>query len=509
MSVNGTYSRLCWMLAFVWGHNNAALADFNAVSLSCGATASTQYGGSGAFTTPLFEDQFNGTTLDSSVWTILQERHVSAGDIQTNLIGNAWLDGRGLLHLDYSWNAATGAYYAAEITTSNRFCPQGAGVQTGTGFQNIDTACPGSQKGTGSRAWKYVRFEVCGKLPPLDGSHANPAYWLLPDNGDWPGEIDIMERMDWLDRSAAQQTLIWGPSGGPPYAYQYSNWGSSGNVNDGAFHLFAVEWTPSAITFYVDNIRTAVRTGGDVTDPSSGAAIWANSPYNAYLILQGAAMVANPAPTGSGWGTHLIDYVRVWGNANSISAVNGSVAPPPGAVSLAVTAPLSGATISGTTAITTAVSSNVTRVEFYVDNVYRATTLNGAFNYNLDTTTLPNGSHTITVVAYDAAWNMKIVSVPVTVSNGSLVQPVSLSITSPGAGATVSGAVSITTAVSSNVVRVEFYADNAYRATDLSSPFSYSLDSKTLSNGVHTITVVAYDAAWNMKIVSVPITVLN
>src|SRR5207245_2784686 len=117
-----------------------------------------------------------------------------------------------------------------------------------------------------------------------------------------------------------QQTLSWGPSGGPAYSYQYSNWGS-GNVNDGAFHLFTMEWTPAAVTFYVDNVKTTARTGGNGTNPFDGGAIWANSPYGAYLILQGAAMVSNPAPTGSGWGTHLIDYVRVWGNGNSISTL--------------------------------------------------------------------------------------------------------------------------------------------------------------------------------------------
>jgi phosphatidylinositol-3-phosphatase len=208
----------------------------------------------------------------------------------------------------------------------------------------------------------------------------------------------------------------------------------------------------------------------------------------------------------------VVAYDAVWRMkivSVSVTVNNASLAPPSPTLSLTVSSPANGSTISGVTPIGTIVSSNVVRVEFYVDNIFRATMLAPPFNYNLDTTTLTNGGHTITVVAYDAVWNMKIVSVNVVVSNGTVTQGVTLSVTSPSSGATISGLTAITTAVSASVVRVEFYVDNVYRATALTAPFSYNLDTRTLTSGGHTITVVAYDALWNMKIVSVPVTVAN
>src|SRR5207245_1127700 len=123
----------------------------------------------------------------------------------------------------------------------------------------------------------------------------------------------------------------------------------------------------------------------------------------------------------------------------------------------------------------------------------KSTLLAAPFNYNLDTTTLSNAAHTITVVGYDASWRMKIVSVPVTVNNNT-TGAVSLTVNSPAAGAVLSGVANITTTVSSNVVRVEFSVDNISKGTDVSSPFSYNLDTTALTNAAHNITVVAYDA---------------
>jgi len=99
---------------------------------------------------------------------------------------------------------------------------------------------------------------------------------------------------------------------------------------------------------------------------------------------------------------------------NQIELLTGGT--PPLSLSVTVTSPSNGAAISGVTPITTTVSSDIVRVEFYVDNVF-ATDMKGPFSYNLDTRTSTNGPHTITVVAYDAAWNMKIVAVPVSVVN--------------------------------------------------------------------------------------------
>jgi len=86
------------------------------------------------------------------------------------------------------------------------------------------------------------------------------------------------------------------------------------------------------------------------------------------------------------------------------------------------------------------------------------------------------------------------------------------SITAPANGATVSGTVSVTASASDNVgvTKVEFYLDGALKSTDTSSPYSWSWDTTTATNGSHSLTSKAYDAALNTKTsTAVSVTVSN
>ena len=75
-----------------------------------------------------------------------------------------------------------------------------------------------------------------------------------------------------------------------------------------------------------------------------------------------------------------------------------------------------------------------------------------------------------------------------------------VAISSPTANATVSGTVNITASASDSVgvSKVEFYVNGSLKATDTTSPYSYSWDSKSVSNGSYSITSKAYDAAGNV-----------
>ena len=86
-----------------------------------------------------------------------------------------------------------------------------------------------------------------------------------------------------------------------------------------------------------------------------------------------------------------------------------------------ITAPLAGATVSGTTTVTASASDNVgvTKVEFYLDGALKSTDTTSPYSWSWDTTTATNGSHSLTSKAYDAALNVGTsTSVSVTVSNG-------------------------------------------------------------------------------------------
>jgi hypothetical protein len=86
-----------------------------------------------------------------------------------------------------------------------------------------------------------------------------------------------------------------------------------------------------------------------------------------------------------------------------------------------------------------------------------------------------------------------------------------ISFTSPSNSETVSGIVTANVAASDNVGvdRVEFSLDGDLKLTDSESPYNYSFDSKTLSNGDHTVSAKAYDAAGNTKTASITVDVQN
>ncbi|HYI13075.1 MAG TPA: Ig-like domain-containing protein [Thermoanaerobaculia bacterium] len=86
------------------------------------------------------------------------------------------------------------------------------------------------------------------------------------------------------------------------------------------------------------------------------------------------------------------------------------------------------------------------------------------------------------------------------------------SITAPANGATVSGTVSVTANASDNVgvTKVEFRLDGVLQSTDTSSPYTWSWNSTLATNGVHSLTSKAYDAANNTATsAAVSVTVSN
>jgi hypothetical protein len=86
-----------------------------------------------------------------------------------------------------------------------------------------------------------------------------------------------------------------------------------------------------------------------------------------------------------------------------------------------------------------------------------------------------------------------------------------VSVTSPGGGSTVSGAVTVSASASDNVgvTKVEFWLDGQLRASDTSSPYALAWDSATAADGAHTWTALAFDAAGNVASASASFTVSN
>ncbi|NWG09588.1 MAG: Ig-like domain-containing protein, partial [Nitrososphaerales archaeon] len=156
----------------------------------------------------------------------------------------------------------------------------------------------------------------------------------------------------------------------------------------------------------------------------------------------------------------------------------------------------------------------VSRVELYKDGVLYAMDNTTPFSFYWDTISESNGDYTLTAKAYDASNNMgESNTVTVNVSNeisGDGTLPI-VKITRPRDGSKVSGSVKIYASASdeSGISKVEFYVDGSLIGTDYSYPYNYYWNTKSVSNGWHTITVRAYDNFGTYADVSVTVNVYN
>lgn len=162
----------------------------------------------------------------------------------------------------------------------------------------------------GRAHWTYGRIEARAKVPSGRGTW--PAFWTLGTNISqvgWPacGEIDILEHVghDTGVVHANVHTRGFNHARG-------NGRGARLNVPDAAeaFHVYAVEWTPQRLDFFVDD-----RKYFTLENDGSGVDSW---PFDApqYLILNLAI--------GGSWGgqkgvdaaafpqRYVIDYVRVY-----------------------------------------------------------------------------------------------------------------------------------------------------------------------------------------------------
>ncbi len=166
-------------------------------------------------------------------------------------------------------------------------------------------------KTQGKFSQAYGRFEARIKIPRGQGIW--PAFWMLGDNVDkagWPacGEIDIMENI------GNEPSLVHGTIHGPGY---------SGAKGIGApdslpanqpfaddFHVFAVEWEPSTIRFYVDDHLYATRTPADL--PRGAQWVYDHPFFILLNVAVGGDWPGNPDASSTFPQTMLVDYVRVY-----------------------------------------------------------------------------------------------------------------------------------------------------------------------------------------------------
>jgi hypothetical protein len=164
------------------------------------------------------------------------------------------------------------------------------------------------------------------------------------------------------------------------------------------------------------------------THDTSTRVTYATSTYGSgRLCAIGDSSVTEDATNGCGHTTYLGYNDPAWDNgllvangvywlANGTGGGGGDTTLP----TVSITSPANGATVVGTVSINATASDNVgvTKVEFFVDGALKSTDTTSPYSYSWDSSSVANGSHSLTAKAWDAALNNKTsTAVSVTVNN--------------------------------------------------------------------------------------------
>jgi beta-glucanase (GH16 family) len=244
----------------------------------------------------LWADEFDGATgssPDAAKWDFdigVGQNGWGNNELEyyTNRPQNAFLDGDGHLVIKaiketFTSGSVTRNYTSARLVTRGKF------------------------------EQAYGRFEARIKLP--FGQGIWPAFWMLGNNINsvgWPtcGEVDIMENIG--REPSINHGSLHGPnySGGNSLTAVFTLPNGKALADD--FHVFAIEWEPREIRFYVDDVLYQTRRAAELT----GNKRWVyDHPF--YLLLNvavGGDWPGAPDATTIFPQTMMVDYVRVYTN---------------------------------------------------------------------------------------------------------------------------------------------------------------------------------------------------
>lgn len=273
-------------------------SDMTAFAAEKAKAKATKIAGSTYTTADLiWEDNFDGDALNTKYWNyeahepgwVNAEWQSYPSQKENEKTGNIYVkDGKLTIQAKKTKNAdGTYSYTSGRVNTQNK----------------VDT--------------KYGRFEARIKMP--SGKGFLPAFWMMPTDenlyGQWPkcGEIDITE-VHGSQPDTAYSTLHFGE----PHTQRQNTYTLKKSDFSKDFHVYACEWEPGEIRFYIDNKLfytvndwfTKKEGFDEVTYPAPF-----DQPY--YIILNlavGGSWVGYPDET-TAFGDNaqmVVDYVKVY-----------------------------------------------------------------------------------------------------------------------------------------------------------------------------------------------------
>lgn len=244
-----------------------------------------------------FQEEFNGTTLDTTKWTDYYLPHWCNNPSTAK--GNYRLE-----------NGCLVEYIAADQAA---WCPEHDGTVKSSAIMSFDKNWIHNFSGTTDNhdrtTWygyvtTYGYFEMRAKFADCGGG-GHQAWWLVgmqEDTDNWfdsaeTGEIDIIETLFSRPNTWRLAAYGWYDPNFQTSWYISEDPVPSGNPSS-EFHIYAMDWSPECLKFYYDN--QLYKTIYDAPD------------YNMGMIVN--------IYTDAGSGVHndvwpkewSIDYIRVW-----------------------------------------------------------------------------------------------------------------------------------------------------------------------------------------------------
>ena len=233
----------------------------------------------------IFEDNFDGTTINTDVWNIWDEKRDWRYSYSKD---NMILDGKGYLYNRMSIletpDAVTGEHQiSGAMTTQGKF-------ETTYGYFEVRMK-PHKAEGLMGAFWL-----MCGDMGDKNAADDGTA-----KNGC---EVDIIETF--YHRTDPSHTIHWD---GYTYtkSFHFNNSGRD-DIFDGNFHTFAFRWSPTEYVFFIDGEVSGRTTQVDICEEPG------------YLLISSHFNTnAGTLPIGVGEYTDMVvDYVRVYSSSDDI-----------------------------------------------------------------------------------------------------------------------------------------------------------------------------------------------
>jgi beta-glucanase (GH16 family) len=217
-----------------------------------------------------FSDEFDGSVLDPKKWNVANPLDRIINNELQAYVPDAVRVRAGVLELNAdrkptTYHGAMLPFASGTVTTHEKF------------------------------SFAFGRVEVRAKLPRGQGLW--PGFWLLPESGEWPPEIDLFEVRGQAPRALHQTVHFRDPERGPAFDTAEH----LGPDLSAGFHEFALDWSPDAIVWYLDGTETR-----RVTQRIPSGPMYLNAALAIGGDFPGAPDASTPFPA-----TLAIDSVRV------------------------------------------------------------------------------------------------------------------------------------------------------------------------------------------------------